>query len=60
MIPAGTAVDRSKRACSYGRKSDYEGKSVLGGPTRIMEMVEHEKLVTDLLDWRGDGSKPVT
>ena len=54
------AVDTSKRSYSYGWKYDYQGKSVLGGPTRILEMVENEKLVTDWPDWRGDESKPVT
>ena len=53
-------VDRSKGAYSYGWKYDYEGKKVLGGPTRILEQVENEKLVTDWPDWRGDESKPVT
>ena len=54
------AVDRSRRAYSYGWKYDYEGKNVLGGPTKILELVENEKLVTDWPDWRGDEKKPVT
>jgi uncharacterized protein YndB with AHSA1/START domain len=54
------AVDPKTRAYSYGWKYDYEGKSVLGGPTRILELVENEKLVTDWPDWRGDESKPST
>ncbi len=53
-------VDKNKRSYSYGWKYDYEGKNVLGGPTRILEMVENEKLVTDWPDWRGDEKKPVT
>ena len=53
-------VDKNKRAYSYGWKYDYEGKKVLGGPTRILELVENEKLVTDWPDWRGDETKPVT
>ena len=53
-------VDKDKRSLSYGWKYDYEGKSVLGGPTRILELVENEKLVTDWPDWRGDENKPVT
>jgi uncharacterized protein YndB with AHSA1/START domain len=54
------AVDKNKRAYSYGWKYDYEGKQVAGGPTRILEMVENEKLVTDWPDWRGDEQKPST
>jgi uncharacterized protein YndB with AHSA1/START domain len=53
-------VDKAKGVYSYGWKYDYEGKSVLGGPTRILEMVENERLVTDWPDWRGDETKPVT
>lgn len=47
------AVDLEKRSVSYGWKYDYEGKPVLGGPTKILELVENEKLVTDWPDWRG-------
>lgn len=53
-------VDANKRTYNYGWKYDYEGKSVLGGPTRILEMIENEKLVTDWPDWRGDEKKPST
>lgn len=53
-------IDKDKRSYSYGWKYDHEGKNVLGGPTRILEMVENEKLVTDWPDWRGDEKKPVT
>lgn len=31
-----------------------DGKKVLGGPTRILELVENERLVSDWPDWRGD------
>lgn len=54
------AVDKSQRSYSYGWQYDYEGKKVLGGPTRILELVENEKLVTDWPDWRGDEQKPTT
>lgn len=53
-------VDAKARSLSYGWKYDYEGKTVLGGPTRIIELIENEKLVTDWPDWRGDEKKPVT
>lgn len=31
-----------------------------GGPTKILEMVPNERLVTDWLDWRGDTTRPAT
>jgi uncharacterized protein YndB with AHSA1/START domain len=53
-------VDLNRRAYSYGWKYDVEGKGVSGGPTKIIELVEHRKLVTDWPDWRGDPDKPST
>lgn len=53
------SVDTGQRSISYGWKYDYEGKPVLGGPTKILELVENEKLVTDWPDWRG-ADKPST
>jgi uncharacterized protein YndB with AHSA1/START domain len=41
---------------SYGWSYDVDGKQVAGGPTRIIELVENERLVTDWPDWRGDES----
>lgn len=43
---------------SYGWQYEIGGKSVTGGPTKILEYVENEKLVTDWPDWRGDESVP--
>ena len=43
---------------SYGWSYDVRGKKVEGGPTRILEVVENYKLVTDWPDWRGDSSRP--
>lgn len=43
---------------SFGWKFDQSGVSVEGGPTRILELVENEKLVVDWPDWRGDKSVP--
>jgi len=53
-------VDVAKREISYGWSYDIEGRKVAGGPTRIIEIVENEKLVTDWPDWRGDPDKPTT
>ena len=43
---------------SYGWSYEVRGKQVQGGPTRILEVVENYKLVTDWPDWRGDASRP--
>ncbi len=43
---------------SYGWSYDVRGRTVAGGPTRILEVVENVKLVTDWPDWRGDASRP--
>ena len=43
---------------SYGWNYEIAGKSVTGGPTKILDYVENEKLVTDWPDWRGDETVP--
>lgn len=43
---------------TYGWKYDVRGRSVEGGPTRILELVQNTKLVVDWPDWRGDASRP--
>jgi len=53
-------VDRERREYSYGWRYDIEGRSVDGGPTRILEIVENERLVTDWPDWRGEPDQPNT
>jgi uncharacterized protein YndB with AHSA1/START domain len=53
-------VDLPAGAYSYGWRYEVEGRQVAGGPTRIIEMVEHRRLVTDWPDWRGDPDKPST
>lgn len=40
----------------YGWKYKVNGKDVEGGPTRILELVQDKRLVSDWLDWRGDDS----
>jgi uncharacterized protein YndB with AHSA1/START domain len=44
----------------YGWKYDFAGRKVEGGPTRILELVENERIVTDWPDWRGDESRGAT
>ncbi len=39
---------------SYGWRYDVNGRQVEGGPTKILEVVENSKLVTDWPDWRGN------
>jgi uncharacterized protein YndB with AHSA1/START domain len=43
---------------SYGWQYEVRGKPVQGGPTKILEMVEDTKLVTDWPNWRGDPEMP--
>lgn len=47
-------------AISYGWHYKIGEREVDGGPTRILELVENEKLVTDWPDWRGDPEVPST
>lgn len=39
---------------SYGWVHEAGGKTIHGGPTRILELEQDVRLVTDWLDWRGD------
>lgn len=54
------AVDRGAGTYRYGWEYEIAGRKVIGGPLRILEMVENERLVTDWTDWRGDPDKPMT
>jgi len=45
---------------SYGWTYEHGGRSVAGGPTRILDLVPNERLVTDWPDWRGDPTRPTT
>ncbi|MEQ8935593.1 MAG: SRPBCC family protein [Amphiplicatus sp.] len=44
---------------SLGWSYEIGGQKVEGGPTKILELVPNEKLVTDWPDWRGDANVPV-
>jgi uncharacterized protein YndB with AHSA1/START domain len=44
---------------SYGWKYEVRGRQVEGGPTKILELVEDTKLVTDWPNWRGDPDMPM-
>lgn len=41
-----------------GWEYDVNGKRVKAGTSKILDLVENERLVTDWLDWRGDVSRP--
>jgi len=43
---------------SLGWHYEMDGRTVDGGPTKIIEIVPNEKLVTDWPDWRGDPNVP--
>lgn len=59
-LGGAASVDIARGAYSYGWKYDVEGRSVAGGPTKIIELIENERLVTDWPDWRGDPDQPST
>lgn len=62
-MPGGTAPTVEARVggrFQYGWKYEINGKKVDGGPTKVLDLVENERLVTDWLDWRGDTSRPPT
>lgn len=40
----------------FGWSYEIDGRTVSGGPTRIIEYVENERLTLDWPDWRGDTS----
>jgi uncharacterized protein YndB with AHSA1/START domain len=44
----------------YGWQYKVADRDMAGGPTKILELVENERLVTDWPDWRGDPAKPST
>lgn len=53
-------VDLATSEYSWGMTYKIDGKTVHGGPTRILEMIPDQKLVLDWPDWRGDETKPKT
>jgi uncharacterized protein YndB with AHSA1/START domain len=60
-LSASATVDPRKGGTyTYGWKYKVRGRDVDGGPTRILELVENEKLVTDWPDWRGNPDLPPT
>lgn len=58
IASAAQVEPRAGGKYTYGWTYQIGGRDVLGGPTRILEMVENERLVTDWPDWRGDPAVP--
>lgn len=45
---------------TYAWKYQHGGREVESGPTKILDFVPNERLVTDWTDWRGDTTRPPT
>lgn len=59
-IASAAEVDaRPGGTYNFGWRYEVDGRQVVGGPSRILELVENEKLVTDWPDWRGDPEVPL-
>lgn len=58
--PAPEVDARIDGRYSFGWKYQVSGRDVAGGPTRIIDSVSNERLVTNWPDWRGDPDKPTT
>ncbi|WP_374575167.1 SRPBCC family protein [Phenylobacterium sp.] len=50
--PEPVAETRPGGRYSYGWRYEVDGRTVSGGPTRILEFEENRRLVTDWPDWR--------
>jgi uncharacterized protein YndB with AHSA1/START domain len=58
-IAAAAEVDlRVGGAYNYGWVYEHEGRSVVGGPSTILELIPNKLLVLDWPDWRGDETVP--
>ena len=60
LASAASVEPRAGGRYTYGWNYSVAGREVAGGPTRILEIVPNEKLVTDWPDWRGDATVPKT
>ncbi len=58
--PAAVVEPRVGGRYEYGWQYDIKGMNVTGGPTKILDIVPNERLVTDWLDWRGDTTRAPT
>ena len=60
-IASGAEVDpKVGGRYRYGWRYPVGERQVEGGPTRILDLVENERLVTDWVDWRGDETRAPT
>ncbi len=60
IASAAVVEPRVGGSYSYGWKYKYAERDVIGGPTRILDYVENERLVTDWTDWRGQDERGLT
>jgi uncharacterized protein YndB with AHSA1/START domain len=60
IASAAFVEPRAGGAYSYGWKYAHGGRDVEGGPTKILDLVENERLVTDWTDWRGQNERGMT
>jgi uncharacterized protein YndB with AHSA1/START domain len=60
IATAASVEPRIGGAYSYGWKYKHGGRDVEGGPTKILDLVENERLVTDWPEWRGQNERGST
>jgi uncharacterized protein YndB with AHSA1/START domain len=60
IASAAEVEPRTGGRYTYSWKYQHGGRQVEGGPTKILDIVENERLVTDWTDWRGDETRPLT
>lgn len=60
IASAAVVEPRAGGRYSYGWTYRHGDRQVEGGPTRILDLVPNERLVTDWPDWRGDPARPRT
>lgn len=54
IASAASVEPRVGGAYGFGWSYQIDGRDVVGGPTRILDLVPNERLVLDWPDWRGD------
>ncbi len=57
--PAVEIEPRAGGRYVLGWRYTVDGRDVVGGPTQVLEVAPHERLVLDWPDWRGDPAVPV-
>jgi uncharacterized protein YndB with AHSA1/START domain len=60
IATAAEVEPRTGGRYSYAWRYKHGDRMVDGGPTKILDFVTNERLVTDWTDWRGDDTRPLT